>query len=114
MATSLFPILVAHELGHNLGAGHDPDGSTPRYIMYPSLGSSNLDEFSPLTAAQIQSYVDSVSCLELAGDGTGSGTTTPTSLPSSGGGGGPVDPWLLLLLSVGLPGLVREKRRSQG
>jgi hypothetical protein len=93
------PILVAHELGHNLGAGHDASTDPlPHYIMYPSLSVWNLDEFSTGTAAQIANFVASVSCLSLE-------AAAPDDIPGSGGGdeasssggGGPVDPLTLAI-----------------
>lgn len=96
---SLVPLVVAHELGHNLGAEHDPDGSTPRYIMYPSISGTNLSEYSPESQSQISSYLATVSCVEA---GSGSGSTPPPGGGGGGGGGGPVDPLLLLVLAAAL------------
>lgn len=124
-ANTVLPILVAHEMGHNLGAGHDPEGSTPRYVMYPSLSALNLDEFSQLTAGQVQDYVSRVSCLALEeepsppppdntdGDqGSGGEDTTETS--GGGGGGGPVDPLLgLLLLTAWLSRQAASRRTPE-
>jgi hypothetical protein len=90
----LMPLLVAHELGHNLGTNHDATGSTPRYIMYPSLGASNLDEFSAFTQTNIGNYVNAVGCLELQA----ASSPAPAPGPTAGGGGGPVDPLLVLIV----------------
>jgi hypothetical protein len=92
----LMPLLIAHEMGHNLGASHDASGSSPRYIMYPSLGFTNLDQFSALSKSDIGNYVDGVGCLAL--DGGGSNSSNPPGGGGGGGGGGPVDPLLLLIL----------------
>jgi len=94
----LMPLLVAHELGHNLGTDHDPNGSTPRYIMYPSLGFSNLDEFSDLTKTFIGNYVNAVSCLQLQGGSSSGPSPAPAPTGGGGGGGGPVDPLLVLIV----------------
>jgi len=102
----LMPLLVAHEMGHNLGASHDSTDSVPRYIMYPSLGLSTVDEFSAPSKTAISTYVAGTSCLTMQNGGT----TTPP--PGSGGGtggggghgGGPVDP-ITLAMAAGVMAL---------
>ena len=109
---ALMPILVAHEIGHNLNADHDPSSDNPRYIMYPSLGVTNLDEFSSTSDTTIANYVGAVSCLALAddsgGDGSGGGSESDTGGSGGGGGGGggggPVDPLLVAVLALALAG----------
>jgi hypothetical protein len=96
----LMPLVVAHEIGHNLGAGHDPSSSTTRYIMYPSIGSMTLDEFSDGSRTQVANYVAGVSCLPE--DGGPPPAPPPMPSPSGGGGGGPVDPVLLALAAAAL------------
>lgn len=94
---SLVPMVVAHELGHNLGSDHDATGTTPRYIMYPSISTTNLAEYSAGSKAQISSYLSTVSCVE-----TVPGSLPPPTSPGGGGGGGPVDPLLFVVLGAAL------------
>ena len=105
----LMPLLVAHELGHNLGTDHDPAGSTPRYIMYPSLGFANLDQFSDMTRAFIGNYVNTTSCLHLQGESSSESAT----VSRSSGGGGPVDPLLALIIGGAcLAHRIHSRKRS--
>ena len=72
--------------------------------MYPSLGFSNLDEFSALSKADIADYVDGVSCIALEGGGSNVSNPPPgggNGGGGGGGGGGPVDPALLVILGGG-------------
>jgi hypothetical protein len=113
LSDPLETVLVAHELGHALGAVHDPHGSSPRYIMYPSLGSSNLDEFSEASAQAITDYVTGAQCLDS--DSGGVSDSNPPSSGGGGGGGGPVDPLVALtaLLVAAGEGLRRSRRREK-
>jgi hypothetical protein len=111
-SSSLMPILVAHELGHNLGAEHDVSGSTPRYIMYPSLSTLNLDELSAESTTTIENYIGSHDCLTNAGSTQGSGSGSSGVGGGGGGGGGPVDPLFILLAGGGIL-LQRRARRGR-
>lgn len=51
--SSLTPIIMAHELGHNIGASHDPDSSG---IMKGMLG-GDMTFFSAFSAGQINDYL---------------------------------------------------------
>ncbi len=117
-ARSLMPILVAHELGHNFNASHDPSGSDPRYVMYQSVSSLNLDQYSDASKTAIANFVASRSCLELLDDGGGDPdppgggggeTGGGGSSGGGGGGGGPVDPLVLAAIAAAY-GLRRRQR----
>ncbi len=70
---ALDPIILAHELGHNLSAGHVAEG-----IMTTSLNPSNPpSSFSAASVSQISSHVNTYGfCLE-------SGASTPTPQPTA-------------------------------
>jgi len=62
-ANSLVSLIMAHEIGHNLGAGHDDlDNSCPpgQFVMTASIGAngSSISEFSSCSIAEIQQEVD--------------------------------------------------------
>ena len=104
---TMMPLLVSHELGHNLGAFHDARNSRLKFVMNPVLHSSTLDEFSDQSKSEIATYVNGMICLDivLPEDSSDPGDVPPnggTSPPTGGGapaadGGGPVDPIVLLV-----------------
>ncbi len=69
---SLVRLIMAHELGHNLGANHASDGG----IMSPSVNSS-VTWFSPTSKSEIASYVSRVACLAEVAASAGPPTLTP-------------------------------------
>ena len=61
--------LAAHEMGHNLGAGHDKDGN---FLMYPTL-SSQMSKFAPISKSEIAGTLSQIGdCL---------GTVATVTLP---------------------------------
>jgi hypothetical protein len=111
-STALMPILVAHEIGHNLGALHDQAGTSPRYIMYPSLGFSNLDQFSSQSKSSIESLLENVSCVRVAeGEDGGGSSSAPGPAPPAASGGGPVHP-LLIVVALAAAALHRRQGRK--
>ena len=79
-AGSLVHLIAAHEIGHNLGAGHiDNSGSCANSLMNPVL-SFSATSFCGASISEIEDYVTSRgSCLSL--DGT-TPTPTPTPVPT--------------------------------
>jgi hypothetical protein len=105
---ALMPLLVSHEIGHNLDADHDPQSDPVHRIMYPFLG-GNVDEFSDESKASIDNYVGNVSCLANTQDEAGGGASTDTG-GGGGGGGGPLDPLTLVVIGGALAWSQRARR----
>lgn len=59
-------VMVAHELGHNFSASHDPSGSPT--IMAPSVNTST--SWSSQSINQIQNFYDGLWCLGSCSSGT--------------------------------------------
>ncbi len=80
--------LVAHEMGHNWGAGHC-DSSTPCNIMCSGLGgcSRNLTSFAPVSISAILGHKNSRTCLDdpLPPNPPVLTSLTPTASPVFGG-----------------------------
>jgi hypothetical protein len=75
----------------------------PRYIMYPVLSATNLDEYSPESKAAISSYTSGLACLAELNPTPPPPSSEPPPAPtkrSGGGGGGPVDPVFAIILGA--------------
>lgn len=60
---AIAPYILAHELGHNFGAGHDV---TTRSIMYPSVQSFDTVKFSDQSVREIDGWLNQFgNCLSL-------------------------------------------------
>jgi hypothetical protein len=62
-------LIMAHELGHNLGAEHDGSGScagvSEGYIMWPSISTTST-RFSQCSLDAMRPHIDGASCLSPA------------------------------------------------
>ena len=91
-------LVVAHEIGHNLGAFHDSstvDSNGNPTIMFPSLDPAALPgEFSAKSRSDIDTVLAERSCLAPVPtatptpDPSATPTPTPTATPDDPGGGG--------------------------
>jgi len=90
--------LTAHELGHNFAAQHC-DGQSGCAIMCSQLGgcTNNLATFSAGERAQISSFVQSASCLQLLPDPPQLSSAVPAQFVT-------VNPGILTLTGTGLLG----------
>jgi len=108
--SGLTALIVAHELGHNMGAPHDGDpgsicSATPdsEFIMSSRISRRTSLSFSNCSAEQIDRIIAAASCL------SGTAPTQPVSTSEGGGGGGALG-WLSipgLLISI----LLRRRRQ---
>jgi hypothetical protein len=108
-SAALDTLITAHEIGHVFGAPHDGTeqcASTPQnqYIMTPIL-STSVTSFSQCSLDQISAVIDSYSCVKALPPPGPAPTAPPAPSPappaqppSDNGGGGSLDPFLLLLL----------------
>ncbi|MFN0056846.1 MAG: zinc-dependent metalloprotease family protein [Planctomycetota bacterium] len=114
---SFMHVVVAHELGHILGASHDTSTPPPLYIMHPQVSGATLSEFSTSSRDQIAGYLGTVSCLALVDSDGVSIDTQPAAPPPKKGGGGAVDALtiggiLALSVLVGAARVCRRRRTS--
>ena len=80
--SALRPIVLAHEVGHNLSATHDD--SSPTTIMATALSGSNPpSQFSQKSINEARGYVDSSAGSCMLQGGGGSPTSTPTPVATT-------------------------------
>lgn len=111
-------LLLAHELGHNLGAGHDgvaPCEVTPSTGFLMSQFTDKLGEtISACSLAQISATLAASSCVRTIATQPPTEPPPPVTSPTpgsgggSGGGGG--HPGLSILLFAGLAAVARRRR----
>jgi hypothetical protein len=109
--SGLTALIVAHELGHNMGAPHDGDPSSTcsaspdsELIMSSKISHRTSLSFSNCSAKQIDRIIATAACLN------GTAQTQPVSTAEDGGGGGGALGWLSipgLLISI----LLRRRRQ---
>lgn len=110
-SADLTTIVVAHELGHNLGASHDPSGESPSYIMAPGLSLATLDQFSAASILEVADKLQVASCLSEVTLDDSSGSSGGGG---GGGGGGPIDPLTLLIVAAAVGLALSARARSAG
>jgi hypothetical protein len=93
-------INAAHQMGHHLGASHDPAGSPSNYIMNAVISDTDPDQliYSPASIAAMQAEIDSLAPLP-----------TVTAYPLAGAA---IDEGVMLAWEDGLPGDEVELQRS--
>ncbi|CAB9498726.1 ADAM metallopeptidase domain 8 [Seminavis robusta] len=75
---SKWSTLIAHEIGHNVGAGHSSSSSS---IMFPTICNSCLT-FDGTSANAILSHISTKTCLETVIDSPSTSGAVPSSSPS--------------------------------